>query len=334
MPNNLKIKKNQHYVPQSYLKRFTIDGEKSLIWSFDKESSEFNRNTSSINKVCAEDYYYYQQTETNEFDHITLEDGLSEIEKIGNEIIDKIVNVSAMPYAYISEQERGELSFYISLMLTRGPAFRDCINELHGEIVSVTFQSMLAAGSFPEMPEELRKMIKNKGLENVIKTQIFSSVSLRGMIEAARQISLSMLGKNWTLMISPDGHKFVTSDTPVSFVSATGMVKNLGPGHPDAEIIFPISKRIALIVSGRRGKEDLKFLVCDKIKTNYINQAIVNTANKYVLCSEKHEWIPRFITGKTGQKLSLNSFGSNFEIIKNPYKRKPKASNSTSSLNS
>jgi hypothetical protein len=328
---NLRIKKNQHYVPQSYLKRFTIDGEKSLIWSFDKENFEFKNSTSSIHKICAEDYYYYQQDETNGFDHITLEDGLSAIEKVGNDILDKIENVSAMPFAYISEKERSELSFYISLMLTRGPAFRDCINELHGNIVSITFQHMLAAGNFPEMPEDLSKAIKKKGLENVIKPHVFSSVSLQAMIEAARQISISMLVKNWTLMVSPKNHKFVTSDTPVSFVSATGMVKELGPGHPDAKIVFPISKKITLVISGQRSKEDLNFVVCDKIQTTCINQIIANTANKYVFCSEKHEWIPETITDRVGQKLSLNSSGSNFEIIKNPYKRKSRANNIASS---
>lgn len=326
MKSSLKVKKNQHYVPQSYLRRFTLEGEKSLIWSFDKEKLEFNKNTFSVNKICAEDYYYYQQDENGGFDHIKLEDSLSEIEKIGNDILNKIVNVYTMPFAYITEQERGELSFYISLMLTRGPAFRDCINELHGEIVSRTFQSMYKAGNFPEMPDVLNEMVKEKGLENVIKAHVFSSVSLHGMVEAARQISMTILEKNWTLMVAPNSLGFITSDTPVSFVSATGKVKELGPGHTDAKIIFPISKKIALIINGRRSNSDLKFMACDTSKAKDINQFIANSANKSVFCSEKYEWLPELITERTGQKLDLYSSKPGFEIVKNPY-RKEKLTN-------
>ncbi len=322
MINPLKVKKNQHYVPQSYLRRFTIDGEKSLIWSFDKNKFEFEKLRSSVNKICSEDYYYYQQDSAGGFDHIKLEDSLSEVEKIGNDAIIKIVNSFAMPYAAISEKERAEFGFYVSLMLTRGPAFRDCINSLYGSMATRTLRSMYESGGFPEAPDILNEIIEAKGIENVINTEVFSSVSLRGMIEVARQISLINIKKEWVFTVAPSGHEFITSDTPVSFTSASGLLRDLGPGHPDAKIIFPISKKIALVIVGKRGNKDMNFKTCEVSEVEVINQQVANSANSYIFCSERYNWLPRIITNRTGQRLVVNTRKSGFSIVDNPYKKR------------
>ncbi|MCK2045594.1 MULTISPECIES: DUF4238 domain-containing protein [Chromohalobacter] len=322
MKNPLKVKKNQHYVPQSYLRRFTIDGEKSLIWTFDKNKFEFEKLRSSVNKICSEDYYYYQQDNEGGFDHIKLEGSLSEVEKIGNDVIIKIINSFAMPYATISEKERAEFGFYISLMLTRGPAFRDCINALYGSMTSSTLRSMYENGDFPEAPSILGEMIESKGIENVINAEVFSSVSLQGMIEAASQISLVNIEKEWVFKVAPSGHEFITSDTPVSFSSASGLVRELGPGHPDAKIIFPISKKITLVIIGCRGNKDMSFNACRASEVEAINQQVADTANNYIFCSDRYDWVPRIITNRTGQKLVVNTSNSEFSVVDNPYKKR------------
>ena len=79
--NQRSIKKNQHYIPQSYFKRFTIEGEKSLFWAIQKNSAEYLKSTSSIKRVCSENYYYYHHNQNGNVDHTTLEDTFSEIEK-------------------------------------------------------------------------------------------------------------------------------------------------------------------------------------------------------------------------------------------------------------
>jgi hypothetical protein len=306
-------------VPQSYLRRFTINGEKSLIWAFDKKISEFKKRKSPVNKICSEDYYYFQQDSAGGFDHIKFEDCLSEIEKIGNDVIIKITNSFALPFAAISEKERGEFGFYISLMLTRGPSFRNGINELYGHMVTTTLRNMRENGNFPEVPDALNKMIIENGIENVIKTEIYSSVSLEGVIEAARQVSLKSIEKNWSFLIAPPDHEFITSDTPVSFTSCSGLEENLGPGHPDAKITFPISKNIALVISGSRKEKDMSFITCKPEDVRSINQTVANSANEFIFCSEKFNWIPSVITNKMGQKLVTTPNKTGLSIINNPF---------------
>lgn len=227
-----------------------------------------------------------------------------------------------MPFASISEKGRAEFGFYVSLMLTRGPAFRNCINDLFGSMASKTFRHMHENGEFPEAPAILNEMIEENGIENAIKTEVYSSVSLQGMIETARQIALINIEKEWVFMVAPSGHSFITSDTPVSFSSTSGLVQNLGPGHPDAKILFPISKTITLVISGSRNDKDMSFRPCGANEVEVINQQVANCANRYVFCSERHDWLPSIITNRTGQKLVIDSNKSEFSIIDNPYRKR------------
>lgn len=165
-------------MPRCYLKKFTIEGEKSLIWSLDKAKANYLRTPSSVKKICAEDYYYYQVDENGEVDHTALEDALSDVEGIGIQHIDKLINASSMPYSPLGEKEQGELAFFLALLLTRGPAFRNAVNDLHGLMV----QQMLAKPhhnrEIPEPPSMFDDLIKEKGIKNLVDIEIFSFVSL------------------------------------------------------------------------------------------------------------------------------------------------------------
>jgi hypothetical protein len=319
--NPLKTKKNQHYVPQSYLRRFTIKGEKSLIWKFDKKNNEYNKYPASVNKICAKPYYYYQQ-DGDGFEHIRLEDEISKVEKIGNDIIIKIINNvdTNKPYVSISEKERGEFAFYVSFMLTRNPAFRDGINQVNAQLLLIIINNMYGSGKLPEPPAILKKAIDEKGFDNVIKTQVFASVSLEPMIKLAEDIGVSMLAKNFYFLVAPVDLEFITNDNPVSFMSASGLVTYLGPAHQDAMIVFPISKKIALIIQGSRSQNDMSICTCQEEAVKLINQHTANAANEFIFCSTKYDWLADIITNKTGQKIVVDTHNTGYEIVNDPYK--------------
>ncbi len=322
MEKNLKVKKNQHYVPQSYLRRFTMNGEKSLLWEYEREKKSFKKYASSVNKICSDNYYYYQQDEQGGFDHVKFEDSLSEVEKIGNDVLIKIISSHSMPFSCINEEERGYLSFYIALMLTRGPAFRDCINNIHGELVWNTLKNMYQSGQLPEVPKIVQKTIDSKGLEETISAKIFSSVSLQYMVEAARDISLSFLNKNWKINVLPDDKYFITSDTPVVFTSSLGSSLGVGPAHPMAKIIFPVSSKVAITMEGVRTPDDLVNSACSTSDLFSINKLIAEAANGSIFCADRFSWLLEYDFKGYGQKMRVSSSGSGYEVIKNPYVRR------------
>jgi len=105
-------KKKHHFVPKSYLKGFVIEGQKSLIWEYDKKYVRISKNPKSIRKICCRDYYYEQTNDDGQKTQI-LEDGLGKIESKAIEIINNIYehNVS------ITGEERLSNLFSVNFLL-------------------------------------------------------------------------------------------------------------------------------------------------------------------------------------------------------------------------
>lgn len=319
-----RIKRNQHYVPQSYLRRFTIEGEQSLLWNFDKEIGGFLRQPSSVNKICCEDYYYYQIDEQGEVNHIALEDAISDIERMGNNIIDEIINMSAMPYVYLSIEKKSNLAFYIALMQTRGPAFRNTINELYGDVAVRALKATVNSKFLDESPSPLKQLIEERGLLEVIRPSILTTVSLAHMIEGARLISQSFLQKQWTLLIACSGGEFITSDNPVTFYSKTAK-QGVGPGHAAAITVFPLSPKLCIYIESVRSPAlEINIRNCTSFEQIEVNNLIYNGAIKNVLSTSKHEWLDSYSTfsKSTGQKITMNVRTSGFDVVKNPFKKR------------
>ncbi|OCH37808.1 DUF4238 domain-containing protein [Aliivibrio fischeri] len=321
--SNRKIKKNQHYVPQSYLRRFTALGEKSLLWAFDKEKHEFKTLQSSVNKICSEDYYYYQIDESGDIDHIKLEDELSSIERIGNNIINRIIDMRCMPYVPILEREKGELAFYISLMLFRGPSFRDAINDVYGQVVKHALPIVMNDKNAPEIPSILKEMIETKGISNVIDINVNSVISLQPMIECAQTMGLSLLKKRWILVSAPEDNNFITSDIPVVFYPVNSSKTNGGPAHSTTEILFPLSSKVALIITpSQQFNEGIEIGNSNKDLAIKINKLIFFAANSLVFCAEKYNWLNNLPKSKgKGQRLNSGVPRDGFNIIDNPWKK-------------
>lgn len=320
---NRKEKRNQHYVPQGYLRKFTIEGQKSLVWSCSKAKAEFSRFPASVNKVCSKDFYYYQIDESGGVDHISFENSLSEVERAGISALNKIISAAAMPYANPGEAAQGELAFFFALLLTRGPSFRDAVNDLHGVWVQHTLQQLYDSGELPKAPPPLHKLIRENGINNVIRTNIYSYASLEPLVKMANEIALTMLKKGWLLYRAPENSFCVTSDTPVVFGVADGFPDaDVGPAHPFAELTIPVSKALMLIISPSVDVQDsFRVTTATTNEWHILNSRIVAAANHSVFCPERAEWVVdlarRFRNIK--QALTIGDGARSFRVIDHPF---------------
>ena len=330
MSNKIIPKKAQHFIPQGYLRRFTIEGQKSLIWQYDKLNGLISEHPVSIRKVCFKDFYYYQKDDSGNIDHTSLEDGFSKIEKAGIKIINKLSTKASPSKLIITGEERGQLSFFIALMLTRNPAYRDGINQSYGWLVQNTQHTLSEKGEFPDPPEELKDIIAQKGIDSIIKIDIFSQVSLGPMVEMARALALTMLKKIWIFYIPSDKKNFVTSDNPVSY----GFIEELpntsmGPLHPCAEVTIPLRKDLALTVTPSIGllteqAKEFQYLCLKTTQQDMvtINRRTAAAALQYVYSSENSRELLDLVKSVKNetQKLVTNGDGEKrFSIIENPY---------------
>lgn len=332
MLNKDKSRKCQHFIPQGYLRKFTIENEKSLIWEYDKEKGAISRCPVSVRKICFRNYYYYQRNNEGEIDHVSLEDAFSKVENTCIQIIEKLRAESFPSKLTITEEEHGQLAFFLALLLTRNPGVRDGINQFHGSFAHQTLHSLYNSGSLPEPPPVLKDFLEQKGIDDVMKLTIFPEVSLGPMIEIARAIALEMLKKIWLFYIPADNKTFITSDNPVSFRMAEGYPNGpVGPSHPCAEITIPLRKDLALIVMPSVGiaKDKAKELqyACfgaDEQGILAINKRTAASALQHVYSSQKSDELLDLVKSlrDTSQKLIMGNEKENkFSIAENPYEK-------------
>lgn len=152
--------KRQHFVPQSYLKRWAREENKNQIFVFDKERQcSFS---SAIKSVASSNYFYDFPAELLEhkeeihkkakedgisievvdllINEQAIEKALSEIEGRANDILEraikKIDDVSAFPEAYIahyeifSDESRDMLAYFIALQFSRTEDIRFSMEEI------------------------------------------------------------------------------------------------------------------------------------------------------------------------------------------------------------
>ncbi len=92
---------------------------------------------------------------------------------------------------------KGTLAYYIALLLARGPSFRDGCHSFHKHIVDITTQKLYKMGKLPEPPEVVKKFIKNDDITSVLNVEIFPDVSIKYMLNLARQFGESLCSKKW-----------------------------------------------------------------------------------------------------------------------------------------
>jgi len=294
-------KKNQHFVPRSFLKGFAIDSEDSLIWGYDKKYSKCTGKR-SINQICSFEYYY-EQLKPDGIKTQMLEDGFQAVETPAIEIIRNLSTSQKL-----SSHDKGFLAFYIGLMLTRGPSFRDGIHEFHKHIHEITLQKEYESGRLPEPPAILKKYIAEHIVENditsVIETEILPHVSLQYMCDAATNISQSLCYKKWDIYYISNSEYFITSDTPVMFehINNSKEKRTISPAHPESLVLFPITKKM-LIAARPYCKTDrsrFEFMPVKDGMVDEVNKFMCLNAQRFVYASAQSQELLNYVKKAKG----------------------------------
>ena len=280
-------KDNQHFVPQGYLRKFTIEGEKSLLWEYDKITGKISKDPKSVRQICTENQYYAQEDENGNIDKDKLEDAFSKyVEDPGIRAIDSIPRKANQSF-YLSGENKGTLAFFIAMLATRGPGFRVGVEEFHKKIVEKVgapiIHKSIAEGDCPEI---LKKEIEKNGVWNVLQVEIKNWISLKPMIELAKDGGNLFLTKQWTFLRPAKGHSFVTSDNPYSFISPKRLhgAYQAGPFNPFVTVIVPLRKDLVLKAEKPSKIIERHFSLkrASKQQTVEINTCTITAALRYV----------------------------------------------------
>lgn len=304
-------KKNQHFVPRSFLKGFAIDSEDSLIWGYDKKYSKCTGKR-SINQICSSHYYYEQPMPDGGKTQI-LEDGFQKVETAAVQIIGNLSTSQNL-----SSEDKGYLAFYIGLLLTRGPSFRDGIHEFLKHRDEIIKQKEYESGRLPEIPKEYKELLGNGNINSVIKTVILPHVSLQYMFDFANNISQSLCNKKWDICYIENSEFFVTSDTPVMFepFNPKGN-RSVDPAHPQSLVLCPITKKM-LIAAKPYCKADCssyEFMPIKSEMVNKLNERMCFYAQRFIYSPKQSQELLDYTKEAKGYCKKLKSYRFGDAII-------------------
>ncbi len=299
------ITKNQHYVPQFYLKSFTNSNNELNIFNVKNKRRETSRGTK---RICAEDFFYAMKT--GEEDEISqqVESLLnSEFETPFSASIPQVVK-KIEENKKINNQDKYNLALFMNIMWMRNPAMRDFLNKAEEEMYRFSAKSRFNHPSIEAVFEEMEKgegrkmskQMKRMVIDMITNDQynlIFSNQShLHFMLDSENISGFTNLfyAQYWTIHVSQAKLQFVTSDNPVSVVipERKGFY---GASFLERRHIFPLSPKILIEAkypkSPHQGKTIKRktYFGSDVAEIEKLNFEIANHALNYVYSAREEE---------------------------------------------
>lgn len=280
MKENESITKNQHYVPQFYLRKFVNNKGKLEILDCERKKIVIPRPPKS---VCNEEYYY---SANNKFDEVSqvLEKEFqrieSDISKVYGNIAKKFIN-----FEQITENDKMLVATFMSLQYLRGPYMRKQTQKMNEQmfrqIIKLQFNSSYKFFDQyeKETGEKLTEEQRNKIIESVQKEEYrvemgnTTHLHLIGEMEGFRNL---LFGKEWQVYISKSSKKFITSDNPVIELFPDWTGKSFyGPTFLQRTHQFTMTPDILIVATNPRnppaiGKVKRKTLFDNKIHNDKI----------------------------------------------------------------
>jgi hypothetical protein len=275
-----------HFVPQGFLRGFaaTDDVSGSFVWVYDKNPGRVPRKK-SVRSIAWAPAYYAQENSDGTPDLDTLETGLAQT--IDNEIplLLRQIHPRVGHQVEMTDEDKGTLAFFIGLSLTRVPSFRDGVNAMYSQLAQIGLSYQI------DQDPKLSAIVAAHG----VKAEAKPWVSLQPMIEMAQAIAAAALKKNWQFYIPPASVPLVTSDNPVVFSGAAARLNQIGPAHPQAELVMNLRKDLAVVCTPKLGYPTMQAFQLTPADARKFNRGVVQTARQRIFADHHSETLDSFV---------------------------------------
>ncbi|HEX9470744.1 MAG TPA: DUF4238 domain-containing protein [Bradyrhizobium sp.] len=249
--------RRHHYVPQCYLKAFSVSHKKvPQICVFDR-SNRTNFRTGIDNIASERDFNRF---EVEGLDPNAFESDMSSFETSLGEALERIVQSKSLS----DENDRAYLLNFICLLAIRNPRLRENMRGAMEQTARIAMdlvlqskesyqhhlKSVREAGSvLPEVDYERMKAFFESGAYRIEADRVSQ---IQREMQVFEQILPLIFKRGWVLLRAPASSAgFITADHPVclfwSDPKMRGGFHGPGLGLPGTELLFPISPRLALV---------------------------------------------------------------------------------------
>ena len=232
--------KNEHTVPQGYLKKFTYDGKR--LYVFDKSTGRWNsRSTKSV--ASLPNFYDFPEDIQMEFgDPQLVEHVFSDLEPIFYKLRDEVLK-SVDEKGSITDEQKVGLSYFMALQYLRTNEHRrklaEMLNRLESEAAKLLPDGVERTYEYLDMFDEHNISLSHAG-----------TMFPPDMLYSHAQVLCNHI---WTIGMNETSFPLYTSDAPVvmyahSAPRYSARDKGLGLGSPGVEIAFPLTPQCILIL--------------------------------------------------------------------------------------
>lgn len=282
-----------HYVPQFYLKNFSIHKEDGYIYAYRRNENVIK---TTVNSVAAKnDLYVFTDIKTGKKSD-ELEKTFSRLEGICKPIIDKII--AGTPLIELTNSNRNAMAEFLSCMFVRNLSYREMQKNLFIEFSKL--QLKLLASNEENFKKTLENIAKEKGetrdekeIEEIRKSVLNFDENfkigtgknedyfLRQSIESWMEISEYIFHKEWHVLdCSGSSRVFATSDNPVVILRPENLLPPHGVGIANGHIVMPISpKKCLLLINGNENPSIIKI---NRKAVDYINKHLMFFAHQFI----------------------------------------------------
>lgn len=273
--------KNQHIIPQCYLKQFvdpcTPKGYEPYVWIFEREKKKGIKKAPK--NILAETDFYTLKTRLGGKDY-TIEKSLSQIEGEYATVFEQKIK-NKIP---LNDYERVILCAFVAAMFNRTMKQKENMENFFDQLIEMTEKMEKANGVPPKKSLELKQAKENAYKINVLK-----------MIPHITEILLKI---NVAFLCSNKQGSFITSDAPCFlFNPRLQWQRFYGPGlmQRDVEVRMPLSPEISVSfswINNLRG-----YLKIDTDLIHDCNRMIYGYSHQYFIANSpkiKRRWFRRF----------------------------------------
>lgn len=216
--------KHMHYVPKTYLRRFSLEKEKAgtkqyYIHAIEKERMKRHPEPRNIRTICKEENLYLLPGET--------EEERQRLEKMYNEIFEKDYGKI---YRMLIDENKNELSAderydvisFVVSMFYRNNSWHMFHSQTINDMLEQAYLVSKANGQDRFYFEDREISIAGKSLEQLQQEERKHDQPMIALITAEKIFQLTrlrMINDFVSVIKASDGFEFITSDNPVTYKS-------------------------------------------------------------------------------------------------------------------
>lgn len=241
--------KNQHFVPQFYLKRFASQGGKIAV--YDKiNRKEFITN---VRNVASSKYFYDDDEINTKLGDQIIEKSFSDFEAISKNATEELIDsIKSKSLSKLDIEIKRDVAEFIYYQIIRTRESRTMQSHIADSIRS----ELLKKGADDKLLEKYRLREgqideKKEHLEQILNPKF----AAKGVLE--------FLGRIWIGVENSTKHELYTSDNPIARYT------HWQRGHLGMEIFTPLTPKIGIMILYRNAFKDMEFLENKNITLNF-----------------------------------------------------------------